>query len=54
MTKIDKLNQSELSRTKNEVKKVFSEMVPGQNLFVYSSVKKTGKKQLLQRLVKLD
>ena len=54
MTKIDKLNQSELSRTKNEVKKVFSEMVPGQNLFVYSSVKKTGKKQLLQRLAKLD
>ena len=54
MTKIDKLNQSELSRAKNEIKKAFPEMAPGQNLFVYSSVKKTGKKQLLQRLAKLN
>jgi GTP-binding protein len=54
MTKIDKLNQSELSRTKNEIKKAFPEMAPGQNLFVYSSVKKTGKKQLLQRLAKFN
>lgn len=54
MTKIDKLNQSELSKTKNEIKKAFPEMAPGHNLFVYSSVKKTGKKQLLQRLAKLN
>jgi GTP-binding protein len=54
LTKIDKLNQSELSRTKDGIKKAFADMTFGQNLFVYSSIKKTGKKQLLQRLAKLN
>ena len=54
MTKVDKLNQSELSKAKNEIKKIFPCMVFGQNLFIYSSVKKTGKKQLLHRLARLN
>lgn len=53
LTKIDKLNQSELYRTKDGIKKIFTEITFGQNLFVYSSIEKTGKKLLLQRLAKL-
>ena len=53
LTKIDKLNQSGLSMAKNAIKKIFPDMSFGNNLFVYSSVKKTGKKHLLQKLAKL-
>jgi GTP-binding protein len=53
LTKIDKLKQSELSIAKNRIKNLFPDMAFGNNLFIYSSVKKTGKKQLIQRLAKL-
>lgn len=53
LTKIDKLKQSELAIAKSNIKKTFPELSFGDNLFVYSSVKKTGKKQLVQRIAKL-
>ncbi len=53
LTKIDKLNQSELSHSRGTIKKFFPDMKFGYNLFIYSSIKKTGKKQLIQRLAKL-
>ncbi|MFO7447609.1 MAG: ribosome biogenesis GTP-binding protein YihA/YsxC [Ignavibacteriaceae bacterium] len=53
LSKIDKLNQSELSSAKKEIKKAFPELLPGENLMIYSSVKNTGRKEVLSRLVQL-
>ncbi|QQS34958.1 MAG: YihA family ribosome biogenesis GTP-binding protein [Ignavibacteriales bacterium] len=52
LTKSDKLKQSEF----NKAKSVVSEMIPGlqfnENLFLYSAVKKNGRKEILSRLNK--
>ncbi|HKI78439.1 MAG TPA: ribosome biogenesis GTP-binding protein YihA/YsxC [Ignavibacteriaceae bacterium] len=53
LSKIDKLKQSELSEIKKKVIKSFPELIFGQNLFFYSSIKKTGKKELLSHFSKL-
>lgn len=50
LTKTDKLNQSELSKIKTTVKEYFPEARTGENLFTYSTVKKTGKKEILNLL----
>jgi GTP-binding protein len=50
LTKIDKLNQSELAKAKRDISKIFPALKFGINLFAYSSVKKTGKKQIIQKL----
>ncbi len=50
LSKIDKLNQSELSNAKKTVIKTFPELSYGDNLLFYSSVKKIGKKEVLKRL----
>ncbi len=50
LSKTDKLNQSGLSRTKKTIIKTFPELSFGDNLLFYSSVKKTGKKEVLNRL----
>ncbi|MGA7838253.1 MAG: ribosome biogenesis GTP-binding protein YihA/YsxC [Ignavibacteriaceae bacterium] len=49
LSKVDKLKQSEMALAKKNIKNYFPELSYGDNLFVYSSVKKTGKKELLQR-----
>ncbi len=53
LTKIDKLNQSELALAKKGIKNFFPGLSFGSNLFVYSAVKKTGKKELAQRITSL-
>ncbi|MDO8550196.1 MAG: ribosome biogenesis GTP-binding protein YihA/YsxC [Ignavibacteria bacterium] len=53
LTKADKLKQSELSPSKKMVIDTFSELKFGENLFIYSSVKKTGKKEVLKKFSSL-
>lgn len=53
LNKIDKLNQSELSAAKKEVINYFPELLLGENLFTYSSIKGTGKKEVVKHIVSL-
>lgn len=53
LSKIDKLTQSEISGAKKNITNFFPEVKYGDNLYVYSSVKKTGKRELLQKFSKL-
>jgi len=53
LNKVDKLKQSELASAKKRIKEFFPELSFQDNLFVYSSVKGTGRKEVLQRLSKL-
>jgi len=53
LSKIDKLNQSEKSKSVKRIKQQFPELSIGDNLFLYSSVKGTGKKEVEIRLSKL-
>lgn len=46
LNKVDKLKQSELAKAKREIIEVFPELSIGDNLFLFSSVKGTGKKEL--------
>jgi GTP-binding protein len=50
LTKTDKLNQSELSKIIKIVREYFPEVRTGENLFPYSTIKKTGKKEILKLL----
>lgn len=47
LNKVDKLKQSELVKAKKEIKEVFPELSIGDNLFLFSSVKGIGKKELI-------
>lgn len=53
LSKTDKLNQSELAKTKKETCEIFPELLPGENLLTYSSLKNTGRKEVLARLSNL-
>jgi GTP-binding protein len=53
LNKIDKLNHSETSRAKRNIFEYFPELKQGENLFLHSSVKKTGRKEILSHLSKL-
>jgi len=53
LNKIDKLKQSELAKAKKEILQFFPELIFGENLFNYSSVKKTGKKEIQNRIQNL-
>ena len=53
LSKSDKLNQSEISKVVKNIKQVFPELIQGENLFLYSSKKGTGKKEILSRFSKL-
>ena len=46
LNKVDKLKQSELAKAKKKIKEVFPELSFGDNLFLFSSVKGIGKKEL--------
>ncbi len=50
LSKVDKLKQSEYGLAQKRVKLSFPELIPGDNLINFSSVKKTGRKDVLQRL----
>ncbi|KAB2845700.1 MAG: ribosome biogenesis GTP-binding protein YsxC, partial [Melioribacteraceae bacterium] len=50
LSKVDKLKQAELSKANKEIKKFFPELSYGDNLLIYSSVKGTGKKEIIKRL----
>ncbi len=53
LSKIDKLNQSEKSKSLKTIKSQFPELNLGDNLFLYSSLKGIGKKEVELRLSKL-
>jgi len=46
LNKVDKLKQSELAKAKKEIREVFPQLSFGDNLFLFSSVKGIGKKEL--------
>jgi GTP-binding protein len=50
LTKIDKLKQSEVKNSKKEIINTFPEAVDGENMFIYSSVRLTGKKELFKKI----
>lgn len=50
LNKIDKLNQSQIASSKKDVKEIFPELNFGENLFVYSAIKKNGRKEVLKKL----
>ncbi len=52
LTKTDKLKQSELARVKKIVKEVLGSELGEENIFLYSSVKGTGKKEIKRELTK--
>jgi GTP-binding protein len=53
LNKSDKLNQSGLAASKKQVSEIFPGLVFGNDLLFYSSVKKTGRKQVLKKLAEL-
>ncbi len=53
LNKADKLKQSERVKAKNNALKYFPELSYGQNLFFYSTINKTGKKDILRFLLEL-
>ena len=53
LSKVDKLKQSEYSSAKKTILQFFPELSFGDNLLYFSSVKGTGKKEVLQRLAAL-
>ena len=53
LSKADKLKQSELSRSIKTILEFFPELVFMENLFIYSSVKNTGRKEVLKKLTEI-
>ena len=53
LNKIDKLTQSELSYSKKRIIEYFPELTLGDNLFLYSSATKRGRKEVMLTLSKL-
>lgn len=50
LSKIDKLNQSQIAVSKKVVKEIFPWLENGKNLFAYSAIKQTGQKDVLKKL----
>lgn len=50
LNKVDKLNQSELARSKKNVLSLFPELIAGENIIAFSSINKTGRKEVLSSL----
>lgn len=53
LNKIDKLKQSEISKSFKSIRQYFPELILNENLFLYSSVKGTGKKEIKKLLTSL-
>lgn len=50
LNKIDKLKQSELVNSKRKIIEFFPELNYGENLLIYSSVRRIGKKEVIKKL----
>jgi len=50
LNKIDKLNQSQLSQAKKRIMEHYPDLIFGENLLVFSSVTKRGRKELMSLL----
>ena len=53
LSKIDKLNQSELAASRKRAVSCFPELIYGENLLMYSSITGFGKKEIAKRLNRL-
>ncbi len=53
LNKVDKLKQSELAISKKRICEYFPELILWDNYFLYSSVNKRGKKEVMQKISKL-
>lgn len=53
LSKVDKLKQAELSLSLKRISGIFSGIVRNDNLFVYSSVKNTGRKEVLKKITEI-
>lgn len=53
LNKIDKLKQSEIASAKKNIRQYFPELLFGDNLFVYSTIKGNGKKEITKLLSSL-
>lgn len=53
LSKVDKLKQAELSLSLKRISEIFSGLARNENLFVYSSVKNTGRKEVLKKITEI-
>ncbi len=53
LNKVDKLNQKELANSKRVVQQYFPELIFGDNLFHFSAVKGTGRKEIISLISRL-
>ncbi|MCX6174358.1 MAG: ribosome biogenesis GTP-binding protein YihA/YsxC [Ignavibacteriales bacterium] len=53
LNKSDKLKQSELASARKQIKKFFPELIYGENMLFYSTIKGTGKKEVVKLLTSL-
>ncbi len=53
LNKIDKLKQSEIAASKKRILQEFPELIPNENLFLYSTVSGIGKKEIIKLFSKL-
>ncbi|MGE5680703.1 MAG: ribosome biogenesis GTP-binding protein YihA/YsxC [Bacillota bacterium] len=50
LNKVDKLKQTEVSTARRNIIEVFPELIWGENLYAYSSVKHVGQKEIREKL----
>jgi len=53
LNKTDKLKQSEINQAKKNIKEIFPVLINEENLIMYSSVKNSGRKEILKKLNEL-
>lgn len=53
LNKIDKLKQSEISKSVRDVVEIFPELINGENLFLFSAITGRGKKEIIRILTAL-
>jgi len=53
LNKSDKVNQSDLAHAKNRLVEIFPERIYGENFLLYSSIKGTGKKEVIKLISSL-
>ncbi|PKL82517.1 MAG: YihA family ribosome biogenesis GTP-binding protein, partial [Ignavibacteriae bacterium HGW-Ignavibacteriae-3] len=53
MNKSDKLKQSELATAKRNVSRFFPDLIPSENILLYSTIKGTGKREIVKLLSSL-
>ena len=53
LNKSDKLKQSELASARKQITKFFPELIYGENMLFYSTIKGTGKKEMVKLLASL-